>query len=231
MAKIITKTRNQKSYIIEELHLYNILFDTREIFLHGALDSEEDSGVDFRMANNFAKNLRLLENTGDDPIIIHQHSIGGCWDSGMMLYDLIINCGCHVICIMHGTACSMGAIVPQAADTRIIMPNCTFMMHDGDMSIEGTHKQVTSAVNMICACREQMLDIYSSVCVNGHFFQKEQADEKKVRQYIIEKMNEKEDWWLSSRETVAYGFADAVLGDDKYESFSNVRDLIVNGCE
>jgi ATP-dependent protease ClpP protease subunit len=228
---IITKKgRNQKHDIIEELHSYNICIDTREIFLHGEpSDDNSDSGVEFRMSNRFLKNIRLLEASGDDPIIIHQHTDGGDWFSGMMMYDAIIGCQCHVIFVMHGTSASMGSIIPQAADTRIIMPSCIFMVHDGSTCLIGTHKQVQSAAQLEERLREQMLDIYSSVCVNGHFFQKEQATDKKVREYIIGKMNEKEDWWLNARETVAFGFADAVLGDEGYETIETIRDSIING--
>lgn len=227
---ITKKGRNQKHDIIEEIHGYHLCLDTREIFLHGETDSENyDAGVEFRMSNRFLKNVRLLEAAGDDPIVVHQNTDGGDWYSGMMIYDAIIACQCHVIFIMHGTACSMGSIIPQAADTRIVMPSCTFMVHDGSTSLSGTHKQVQSAAQLEERMRDQMLDIYSSVCVNGHYFQKEQATPKKVREYIITKMNEKEDWWLSARETVMFGFADAVLGDEGYESIESIRDIIVNG--
>ena len=221
---VTKKGRNQKHDIIEEVHSYNLFLDTREIFLHGEEDHENcDSGVDFKMCNRFLKNIKILEAAGDDPIIVHQHSIGGDWAEGMMIYDLIINCNCHIIFIMHGTACSMGSIIPQAADTRIIMPNCTFMIHDGSSGIDGTYKQIQSNARLEEQMRDIMLDIYGGVCVNGHFFQKEQADIKKTKQYIINKMNEKEDWWLFAREAVAHGFADAVFGDDGYENIDNIK--------
>ena len=227
---ITRKGRSQKHDILEELHDYNIFLDTREIFLHGeAGEDSGDSGVDFKMANRFLKNIRLLEQSGDDPIIVHQHSIGGDWSSGMMIYDAIMFCSCHVIFIMHGEACSMGSIIPQAADTRIIMPHCNFMIHDGSSNIDGTYKQLQSSARLEEKMRDIMLDIYANVCCNGHFFQKEQADVKKAQKYIIEKMNEKEDWWLFAREAVAHGFADAVLGDHGYETIDNIRNLIING--
>lgn len=227
---ITKKGRNQKHDIIEEIHNYHVCLDTREIYLHGELGEENsDAGVEFRMANRFLKNIRLLEAAGDDPIIVHQHSIGGIWSDGMMIYDVIVHCQCHVIFIMHGTACSMGSIIPQAADTRLIMPSCVFMIHDGSTCLTGTHKQVQSAAQLEEKMREQMLDIYSTVCINGHFFQKEQATIKKVREYLINKMNEKEDWWLSAREAVAFGFADAVLGDSEYETIETTKESISNG--
>lgn len=227
---ITKKGRNQKHDIIEEMHSYNICIDTREIFLHGEIgDNSEDSGVDFKMSNKFIKNIRFLESSGDDPIIVHQHSIGGEWSDGMMIYDAIASCQCHIVFIMHGCAYSMGSIIPQAADLRIIMPNCTFMIHHTSSNLEATYKQLRSFAESEEKIKDKMLDIYSSVCINGHYFQKEQADQKKVREYIISKLNEKDDWYLFSREAVALGFADAVFGDDGYENLYNIRDSIING--
>jgi len=229
---ITKKGRNQKHDIIEEIHSYNLLLDTREVFLHGEPgENSEDGGVDFRMANRLLKNIRLLEAAGDDPIIIHQHGIGGDWSSGMMMYDIIANCQCHVILVMHGDASSMSSIIPQAADTRIIMPNCIFMIHEGYDNLDGTHKQIISATKVLDKLRERMLDIYVSVCINGHFFQHEQADEKKVREYLVNKMNEKEDWWLLPKEVVLYGFADGVLGSEGYDNLDQIRNSIINDNE
>lgn len=229
---IITKKgRNQKHDIIEEIHNYNICLDTREIFIYGEPGNEnEDSGVEYRMSNRFLKNIRLLEASGDSPIMIHQHNIGGEWADGIMMYDSIVSCNCYIIFIMHATACSMGSIIPQAADVRIIMPNCTFMIHDGYTGIDSslTYKQSRSWTNMETKTRDIMLDIYANVCVNGHYFQKEQADTKEIIQYIKNKMDQKEDWWLFAREAVAHGFADAVLGDEGYETIDNIRESIIN---
>lgn len=224
------KTRNQKHDIIEELHVHNILFDTREIFIHGEIASEEDQAVDFRMANRFLKNLRLLEQSGDGPIVIHQHSLGGAWDCGMMMYDAITNSPCHIIFLMHGTACSMGSIVPQAADVRIIMPSCTFMVHTGYTDIGGhTYKQSQSWSEMEKKQTETMIDIYTKVAINGPYFQAGKMDEKKVKRFITAKMDQKEDWWLFAKDAIRYGFADGILGEKGYETIDSIIESVVNG--
>jgi ATP-dependent protease ClpP protease subunit len=223
------KTRGQKHDIVEEIHNHNILLESREIFIHGDFGSEEDPAVDFRMANKFLKNIRLLEQTGDHPIIVHQHSLGGFWDAGMIMYDAILHSPCHIIFIMHGTACSMGSIIPQAADTRIVMPNCTFMVHTGYTDIGGhTYKQSQSWAEMEKRQTEKMLDIYSGVAVHGSYFQAGRMDDKKVRKFLMSKMDQKEDWWLFAEDIVKYGFADAILGDKKYETIDTIRDTIIN---
>ena len=43
---------------LQALHHNNIDVKNREIFLHSYIDSEEESGVDYRSAVNFEKNIR-----------------------------------------------------------------------------------------------------------------------------------------------------------------------------
>ena len=231
MSNIISKkTRTQKSYIIEETHLYNILLDTREIFLHSCFDVEEEGGTDFRMANMFLKNLRLLESNGNGPITIHQHNFGGSVDCGFLIYDIISNSSCHIIIIMHGTACSMGSIIPQAADTRVIMPNCSFMIHDGNTGIEQrlTHKQSQSWAEIEEQERNIMLDIYCDVCSSGSYFRQNQATKSAIKKFITDKMDQKADWWLSPSDVVYYGFADAIFGSAGYENIETIKESTVN---
>ncbi len=224
------KTRNQKHDILEELHQHNILVETRELFIHGEPDdASQDSGVEFRMAAKFLKNIRYLEQCSDEPIIIHQHSIGGNWDAGMIIYDAITSSHCHIIFIMHGTACSMGSIVPHSADTRIIMPSCTFMVHTGYTDIGGhTYKQSQSWAEMEKRQTDIMLDIYASVAINSPFSIANKMDDKKIKKFLMSKMDQKEDWWLFASDAVKYGFADAILGEFGYETLEITRNKVEN---
>jgi ATP-dependent protease ClpP protease subunit len=223
------KTRGQKHDIVEEIHNYNILLETRELFLHGEPGAEnEDSGVDYRMSTRFIKNLRLLEQSGDSSIVIHQHSTGGECDSGMAIYDAILHCRCHIIFIMHGAAYSMGTIIPQAADTRIIMPNCIFMLHNGYIDFSGTQKQSQSYSEYSKIITEKMLNIYVENMVNGKYFKELKADIKRVKKFLNSKIDQKEDWWLFAEECVNYGFADATFGSPGYETIEEIRKNIEN---
>lgn len=227
MTLISKKTRNQKSYIIEELHNYNILLDTREIFLHGYIDEAEDPGTDYRIAANFIKNIRLLENNGSGPIIVHQSNIGGDWSYGMMMYDMIKNADSVIIFILHGIAASMGSIIPQAADARIIMPNCLFMIHQGYTSIHPdlTIKQSSQWKRWedeICGIT---LDVYVERCKDGTFFKKGDICEKEVEKYIKDKLNEKEDWILSAKDAVGFGFADGIFGQSGFDDLQTIKEL------
>ena len=64
---------------ISEAHENDIIVSTREIFLHGCLDDEEDSGIDCRVSNTFLKNLKILESINNKPIKIQLIGSVSCY--------------------------------------------------------------------------------------------------------------------------------------------------------
>ena len=63
------------------IHTYSLDTKNREIFLHSYMsDSDEESGVDYRSAVMFEKNMRYLNLLSNDPILIHMHLPGGDWE-------------------------------------------------------------------------------------------------------------------------------------------------------
>ena len=142
-----TKTNNSDYSYISEAHDNDIIISSREIFLHGHIEEGEDLGIDSLISINFLKNLQILDSINNNSIIVHQQSIGGEWESGMMIYDAIQQSPSSFIFICHGVAASMGSIIPQAVyqkGLRLTMPNCYWLIHEGEQSISGTTKQVKS---------------------------------------------------------------------------------------
>jgi len=80
---------------VGEIHSYNIDVKNREIYLNEFDDSGDRAGVDHRMVQNFVKNINILKNLSKEPITIHMQTVGGCWYSGMGIYDAIKNCKCR----------------------------------------------------------------------------------------------------------------------------------------
>ena len=81
---------NADKDLLYDLHNYGANIDTREIFLHNYYSSDDDNpGVEYKMSNNFLKNIRALEIKSDRPIVIHMQSVGGEWSDGMAIYDAI----------------------------------------------------------------------------------------------------------------------------------------------
>ena len=165
--------RNAKfNSLLEEIHNYGINGETREIFLHGHFhDEDEDPSTDWRMCNKFIKNIRLLDDQQGN-IIVHQNNSGGDWHQGMAIYDAIAQCKCYVIIVCHGSAMSMGSIIPQAADLRLMMPHCDFMVHDGYSDIGGgmTYRNAQTWAAFEKRATKIMMDIYIEACEGSVLF-------------------------------------------------------------
>lgn len=222
---IILPMSKKINYDIPEfLHSFDVLLDRREIFLSSSATSEEDLGIDFRAAIRFIKNIRLLESMCLNPIILHLHSIGGEWFSGIAIHDIIEQSSCRIIGIVHGCAMSIGSIILQACDLRILMPNSVVMIHRGFNSYVDVNSKELDAWYRKDKERERwMLDIYAKRCIDGRFFKENNADHKKITKFIDRKLTDKEDWILSPEEAINYGLSDGIYGETGFESIEILR--------
>jgi ATP-dependent Clp protease protease subunit len=137
----MAKRINKES--IDRLYDYDIHVETRTIYM-GSTESDiehGESGVDAVMAERVIKALLLLDTTAA-PITIIMNNPGGDWYHGMAIYDAISSCQSEITIKVYGMAMSMGAVILQAADERIMMPNSKFMMHYGSMGMESTHGKI-----------------------------------------------------------------------------------------
>jgi len=196
-ARFKTK-RDEISEVVFNMHEYNINPHSREIYLggwDGAVD--EEPGVDYRMALNFIRNITFLTGLSKDPITIHQCTVGGEWEYGMAIYDAIKTCPCHVTVIAYAHARSMSSITIQAADKRVIMPECMFMIHHGTIYMQDTYKGAESYMEFAKESTKKMMQIYTEKC---------ELTEKK----ILSKLDKKQEWYMTAEEAVKYGFVDKI---------------------
>ena len=215
------KTTND---LIEICHDYNLILDSREIFIHGY--DTDDSGTDHRMATTFIKNLRILERSSE-PIIIHSYNIGGEWSCGMAIFDCIKHSPCSFIFICHGIAASMGSIIPQAVlgkGYRISMPMVDWLLHEGDLHLQGIHTQVKSNLDYINLNNHTMYEIYTDCCINGTFF--ESYSRSKVKAFLKRKIREKTDWCIGAKEALDYGFVDGIFGEKGFETVDKIKSYL-----
>ena len=206
------KDTDNTNNLLEEIHNYNICVPTREIFIHGHIqDAEEDPGVEYKMAMRVIKNIQFLTNISSDDITIHQYNIGGEWEAGMAIFDTIKLCKCHVTFICHGISASMGTVIMQAADKRLAMPNCMFLVHEGmtDMHPDLTIKQSKSLYEWETLCGKLMMNIYAERAYVGECFKGFAAS--KIKAYIQRKFDRQEDWILTSQQAVDYGLIDEIV--------------------
>jgi len=212
---------------LNNIHSIGIDCPSREIYLHGFLgQTEEEPGIEYRMATAFVKNMNHLTKK-DGNILIHMHTIGGSWHDGMAIYNTIEYSPCPVAIIAYGSVSSMSSIILQSAGTRLMMPDTEFMLHFGSTALSGDSLAVISAIDNEKRINDRMLDIYTKRCIEGEFFRKQykSLNKDKVKSFLTRKLKDKSDWYLSAEESVYYGFADDLVGSKKYKNTKDVRNL------
>jgi len=210
---------------ISDVHNHGLDVKNREIYLHSYVaNSEEDPGVDYKMANIFYKNIRLLDTISHEPIIIHMQSVGGDWNAGMAIYDAMCISQSYITVIVYGQAESMSSVITQAADKRVMMPNSYFMCHFGSTAFCGNHLDVIKAAAFEKKAADLMMDIYADACLKGKYFKEQYKNlsHDKVKNYLKRKFKDG-DWYLDSHEAVFYGLADCVLNTRRYTHINSLK--------
>lgn len=225
MAKKRTLTLDDRSTVLYDLHEYGINEITRELFLHRYIHNESetagDCGVDYRMAVTFIKNLGFLDGSKEN-IFVHMQSRGGDWNDGIAVYDAIKASIAPVTILAYAHARSMSSVILQAADVRVLMPNCDFVVHYGWTSRgEDRFTPVMNQMEHEKRLNDVMLGIYAGRCKDGKHFQT--ASRSQIMNYIKVQLQDKTDWIMSAKEAVMYGFADGVLGTKGFETIKKIR--------
>jgi ATP-dependent Clp protease protease subunit len=204
----ILKVKQEEAYAIEVLHDHLINPITREIYLHGAVNSEEEPGVDWRMSNEFIKNLHYLEATSKDPITVHMATVGGDWADGMAIHNVIACSECHITIIAYRAARSMSSIIFQAADERVLTPDAGMMLHYGLVSFTGTGVEERTNAALNEKLNRRMMEIYAEKMKEC-----DKHSEKTINtiiRYTTNKLEKFTDWWITSEEAIEEGLADKI---------------------
>lgn len=222
---------------------HNLDVDNRTLYMGSisATPDGDESGVDSSMAEYFIKGMHVLQSkNATQEITIIMNNPGGDPYHGMAIYDAIKMSSCPCTIKVYGYAMSMGSIILQAADYRIMMPNSKFMIHYGYSSYDNHVRTIESWVNEDKRSSYEMEDLYLKMILEkeekeGHGYiagvlskiindQKEFDLKHKPVSYTFSKVleNKKEqirvilkemlnfDTILTAEDTVALGFADEV---------------------
>jgi len=187
---------------VDKLYDYDIYIPSRTIYM-GSVESsitEGESGVEAVMAERVIKALHLLDQK-NEPITIIMNNPGGDWYHGMAIYDAIKGCQSQITIKVYGMVMSMGAVILQAADERIMAPNARCMIHYGYMSWEGESKTFAK-----WAKENEKLDGEMEKILLAKIRAKHAGYPLKDLQEML-----RNDTILSAQETIDLGLADTIL--------------------
>ena len=222
------KNNKETKYIPESdivsIHNYSIDIPNREIYLHSYFsDGEEESGVDYRAAVMFHKNIRYLNLLSLEPILVHMHLPGGDWQDCLGIYDTIKSSKSRICIIASAKVESSSSVLLQAAHLRILSPNTNFLVHYGSLSIDNEHKAALSMVQWSEKESEKMIDIFTEKCMNSKICKEKNWKRMMARKHIVTQLATKRDWILTAEEAVDYGFADGILGSKKFPNIEYLK--------
>jgi ATP-dependent protease ClpP protease subunit len=209
---------------LANIHQYGIDLKNRELFLHSYFsDSDEEPGVDYRVAINFEKNLRYLNSLSIEPILVHMHLPGGVWTDCLGMYDAMRFSKSRIIILAYGSVESASSVIFQGADTRILMPNTNILIHYGSISVDHDHKAAVSSIEWSEKESQKMIDIFTDKCMTSVIAKNKNWKRLIARKHIISQLANKCDWILNAQEAVEYNFADGVLGSKRFPSIEEIK--------
>lgn len=138
-------------------------------------------------------------NHPSKPITLLLNTPGGVVISGFAFYDFLEELkrrGHHLTTKACGMAASMGSILLQAGDERVITPRSWVLVHEVQGLVAGSFSQMEDDMRFNERLQNQALEILSS-----------RSTLSKVQ---IKKRWKNKDWWLDAPDTVKAGFADRI---------------------
>ncbi len=200
------------------VHWFNVDYPSRTIWLTGRddrgvgdMETLGDPGVEYSMANQFLRNIALLEGQSHGPVVINMKTAGGDVAEGMAIYDAIAASPCPITIYAYAHARSMSSIILQAADLRVLMPNTFVMLHWGDIEVAGDARRAMAFVEWEKRVGiPTMMHIYSqrmSRTVGSKWF----GEYAEAHTAVDAAIAREGDFYLTAAEAVTWGLADEVL--------------------
>jgi ATP-dependent Clp protease protease subunit len=194
---------------ISKFHDYGIYIPKRMIYMSSVDVSTEhgESGVDSAMAEYMVKNLAILEGMNSEDITILMNNVGGDEYHGFAIYDAIQACKSQVTIKVYGHAMSMGSIILQAADHRIMAPTSRQMIHYGTAPGSGSEQHSKTAKKW--QEESDKLDLWMENMYMAKIREKHpDFNLGKLRRMLDH------DTFMTAKESIDFGLADSILDNE-----------------
>lgn len=132
-------------------------------------------------------------------ITIVFNSPGGSVIDGLALYDEMLclrENGHFITTVGRGMCASMGAILLQGGDRRVIGKNAHMLIHEISTGVAGSFGELMDEVEFTKQLQDKLLDIL--------------AERSKLSKQKIRNRWSRRDWWLGADEVIKNGFADEI---------------------
>lgn len=164
-------------------------YAARKIFLFGEIDDAT--------AHRTVVALNVMDSVPGG-ITVLMHTCGGHVESGWAIFDAIRAAKNAVTIVGYGAVMSMGAVILQAADLRLMAPRCRLMFHTGSVSMVGDSDsdKLISVATEIDGIRERFIDLFT---------ERSHLTRSRVRELLLKET------YFSAAEALEHGLIDGVL--------------------
>lgn len=193
-AVIIKGMENDKNDYRPDPSLNDRLLKTRTIMISGEINKDR--------ADQFAREILVLDSESSDPIYVYINSPGGDVDSGFAIYDMIRFVSSPVTMIGMGLVASAAALIFLAvpSERRVALPDSTYLIHQPLSQLKGVAIDVAIYADKIEALRHKLDAVIAEAT-------------GKTREEV-EKDTER-DCWLTAEEALDYGLLSRIVREKK----------------
>ena len=164
---------------------------TSEIFLYGNIGSEYN-GVDLKLFNQMLKEIPASAKE----VSIRINSPGGDVFQGVAMHTRLKSLKQKKKVYIDGVAASIASVIALAGDEVVISEAGMMMIHKPWTFAMGNGDELMKTVDLLDKIESQMIGLYA----------------KKTKMSAVEIANlMKEDFWMTSKEAIEYGFADSEI--------------------
>lgn len=173
---------------------------SRTLYISALEDGCEDNNMS--PAAIYTRALYAMELISHEPITVILNSPGGSVVAGMAIYDAIRACKSTVKIIVYGQACSMGCVLLQAGDERLLGEHAVIMFHAGE---DGGGRMHPEAVKRWV----KFMDKYNTK-IDTVLLQRMRESKPDLTDAQYKEMNTF-DTILTAQEAIDLGLADAII--------------------
>jgi ATP-dependent protease ClpP protease subunit len=135
------------------------------------------------------------------PVTLQINSQGGVVLDGLALYDWLRDVlsprGHHITTVGMGMVASMGGVLLQAGDVRLMTKHCKLLVHEVQALVAGSFSKIEDDMKFNEQLQDNCLEILASRSTMG--------------KRAIKNRWARKDWWIAADEAVKLGFADGIV--------------------
>lgn len=150
------------------------------------------------LAHETCQTLHWLDRRSRAPVRVWISTAGGEIFAGLAIHDAIAQMRSPTMTIAIGWTASMGAVIFQAGQTRLMAPNAFMMIHEpSTVFAEGSTSKIQDEAQLLRRLQNRSLDIL--------------GNRSNLKRKEIEEMLTRKDAWLDAAEAVKFGLADGIF--------------------